>query len=213
LLRSEYGAVEADRAGEPTYPFFGSRCAHPVTEDGKIVEGGDEDQVAARQTEDEDAEDDGKLLSHLLVRDLTAHRLLGLRLALGEQPDVALIAVTHTPSAQTFYRAAEANCLDIRPASTALDSHADGIGIHRQAKPWRVGMPPGRRTCRATWPTCGASSPNWIEQRHSAVHAFCLADRQCGKAAFGSRSPASQAQDGYLDATGCDATPQSLPSV
>jgi hypothetical protein len=48
-------------------------------------------------------------------------------LPLGEQPDMALLAVTHALAAQTFYRAAEAHCLDIRPASVNLASHADGI--------------------------------------------------------------------------------------
>jgi len=101
--------------------------AYAVAEDGDIIEDGDEDRVSASEAEAEDAEEDGKPLSDLLIRDLTAHRTLGLRLALGEQPDIALIAVTHALAAQTFYRAAEAHCLDIRPASTYLASHADGI--------------------------------------------------------------------------------------
>lgn len=99
---------------------------YSVTEDGEIIEDGDEDRVPALETEEEDT-DDGKPLSDLLIRDLTAHRTLGLRLALGEQPDMALIAVTHALAAQTFYRAAEAHCLDIRPSSTYLGGHADGI--------------------------------------------------------------------------------------
>lgn len=107
--------VEAD-AGE----------GYTLTEDGEIIEDGDEDRVPALETEEEDA-DDGKPLSDLLIRDLTAHRTLGLRLALGEQPDMALIAVTHALAAQTFYRAAEAHCLDIRPTSAHLGGHADGI--------------------------------------------------------------------------------------
>jgi ParB family chromosome partitioning protein len=82
---------------------------YAVSEDGEIIEDGDEDRVSATETEDEEAEDDSKPLSDLLIRDLTAHRTLGLRLALGEQPDMALIAVTHALAAQTFYRAAEAS--------------------------------------------------------------------------------------------------------
>ncbi len=76
--------------------------------------------------EDEDA-DDHKPLSDILIRDLTAHRTLGLRLALSEHPDVAVVAVTHALSAQIFYRGADAHVLDIRPVSTVLASHADGI--------------------------------------------------------------------------------------
>ncbi|GAA3846382.1 ParB/RepB/Spo0J family partition protein [[Pseudomonas] carboxydohydrogena] len=68
----------------------------------------------------------GKPLSDLLVRDLTAYRTLGLRLALGEQPDVALIAVIQAMVAQTFYHQAT-SCLDIRLTSAALAAHAEGI--------------------------------------------------------------------------------------
>lgn len=88
-------------------------------------------------------------LSDALVRDLTAHRTLGLRVALGEQPDVALIAVTHALAAQTFYRAYdEGTCLEIRPTTTPLGGHADGIEDTAAAKAladrheaWAVQMP------------------------------------------------------------------------
>lgn len=107
-----------------------------VSDDGEIIEDGDEDGggAAAHDAEDEDAEDDGKPLSDLLIRDLTAHRTLGLRLALGEQPDLALIAVTHALAAQTFYRSGDAHCLDIRPISSPLGGHADGIEDTAAAK-------------------------------------------------------------------------------
>jgi ParB family chromosome partitioning protein len=85
--------------------------------------------------EDEDA-NDHKPLSDILIRDLTAHRTLGLRLALSEQPDVAIVAVTHALSAQIFYRGADAHVLDIRPASTLLASHADGIEDTKAGKAW-----------------------------------------------------------------------------
>jgi ParB family transcriptional regulator, chromosome partitioning protein len=102
-----------------------------VNGDGEIIGDGDDDEgenpISAPVADDEDAEEDGKPLSDLLIRDLTAHRTLGLRLALGEQPDMALIAVTHALASQTFYRGVDASCLEIRPTSSALASHADGI--------------------------------------------------------------------------------------
>ena len=97
-----------------------------VNGDGEIVEHDDAGNHVS-VLDPEDVEEDGKPLSDLLVRDLTAHRTLGLRLALGEQPEVALIAVTHTLTAQTFYRGADACCLEIRPTSAHLGGHADGI--------------------------------------------------------------------------------------
>ena len=77
-----------------------------------------------------------KPLSDILIRDLTAHRTLGLRLALNEQPEVAIVAVTHALSAQIFYRGADAHVLDIRPVSTVLASHADGIEDTKAGKAW-----------------------------------------------------------------------------
>ncbi|WP_246226040.1 ParB/RepB/Spo0J family partition protein [Chelativorans xinjiangense] len=123
-----------------------------VNADGEIIEDGDYDerdtQVSARDAEDEEPEDDGKPLSDLLIRDLTAHRTLGLRLALGEQPDMALIAVTHALAVQTFYRGVEAHCLEIRPTSAHLGGHADGIEDTAPAKlladrqaAWAADMP------------------------------------------------------------------------
>jgi ParB family transcriptional regulator, chromosome partitioning protein len=121
-----------------------------VNADGEIIEEGDNDgnPVSALDAEDEEAGDDGKPLSDLLVRDLTAHRTLGLRLALGEQPNMALIAVTHALAAQTFYRGVEATCLEIRPTSSSLAGHADGIEDTAPAKlladrqaSWAADMP------------------------------------------------------------------------
>jgi len=110
-----------------------------VNRDGEIMDDGDHDEdgnhVSALETEDEEAEEDGKPLSESLIRDLTAHRTLALRLALGEQPDMALIAVTHALAAQTFYRGGgDAHCLEIRPISASLGGHADGIEDTAAAK-------------------------------------------------------------------------------
>ena len=120
-----------DERPEPGDAAVGAR----VSEDGEIIaDGADENPASALDAEDEDAGDAGKPLSDLLVRDLTAHRTLGLRLALGEQPDMALLAVTHALAAQTFYRGADAHCLEIRPSSPHLSGHADGIEDTAPAK-------------------------------------------------------------------------------
>lgn len=100
--------------------------------DGNVDE--DDNPVSAQEAEDEDTSDAGKPLSDLLISDLTAHRTLGLRLALGEQPDMALLAVVHALAAQTFYRGGEASCLEIRLTSAYLASHADGIEDTAPAK-------------------------------------------------------------------------------
>lgn len=85
-----------------------------------------EDDEDVQEIEEED-EEPGKPISDSLTRDLSAHRTLALRVALGERPDLALIALTHTLTAQLFYSYAEAGCLEVRPTVTPLGSHADGI--------------------------------------------------------------------------------------
>ncbi len=146
FIRTEDEKPEPQEAEDGETVIDGVR----INGDGEIIEDGDEeeDSAAAQDAEDEDAEDDGKPLSDLLVRDLTAHRTLGLRLTLGEQPDMALIAVTHALAAQTFYRGVDAHCLDIRPVSSSLAGHADGIEDTAAAKAladrhagWAADMP------------------------------------------------------------------------
>ncbi|WP_119390747.1 ParB/RepB/Spo0J family partition protein [Taklimakanibacter lacteus] len=146
FIRTEDEKPEPQKAEDGETVIDGAR----VNGDGEIIEDGNEEDgsAAAHDAEDEDPEDDGKPLSDLLVRDLTAHRTLGLRLALGEQPDMALIAVTHALAAQTFYRGVDAHCLDIRPISSSLGGHADGIEDTAVAKAladrhagWATDMP------------------------------------------------------------------------
>ncbi|RJX69298.1 chromosome partitioning protein ParB [Tsuneonella suprasediminis] len=91
--------------------------------EAELAEEGDED---VQDIEDED-EEVGKQISEALTRDLSAHRTLALRVALGERPDMASIALTHTLTSQLFYNYAEAGCLEVRPTVTPLGSHADGI--------------------------------------------------------------------------------------
>jgi ParB family transcriptional regulator, chromosome partitioning protein len=89
--------------------------------------------------EEDDApeeEDDDWPLSDLLVRDLTAHRTLGLRLSLSEQPETAIMAVTHALAAQIFYFGANAQVVGIQPVKTDLAAHADGIEGTPAGKAW-----------------------------------------------------------------------------
>ena len=121
--RIERGFIRAeDEVPEPEEAKGGD-----ISEDGEIAgdEGNGED--AEPQPDEENTGEASRSLSDGLIRDLTAHRTLGLRLALGEQPDMALVAVAHALAAQTFYRSGEASCLEIRLTSASLASHADGI--------------------------------------------------------------------------------------
>lgn len=133
FIRAEDEAPEPEAAEDGETVIDGVR----VNGDGEIIENGDGDRsdVFEPHAEDEEAEEDGKPLSDALIRDLTAHRTMALRLVLGEQPDIALVAVVHALATQTFYRGGgEAHCLEIRPNSNYLAAHADGIEDTAAAK-------------------------------------------------------------------------------
>lgn len=97
---------------------------------GETVQGDDGDEVVAEE------EDEDRPLSDVLVRDLTAHRTLGLRLNLSEQPEIAIVAVTHALAAQIFYLGADAHVVGIQPVRTDLAAHADGIEDSPAGKAW-----------------------------------------------------------------------------
>ncbi|WP_296221550.1 ParB/RepB/Spo0J family partition protein, partial [uncultured Sphingomonas sp.] len=87
----------------------------------------DRETVEDVQEIEEEDEEPGRPISDSLTRDLSAHRTLALRATLAERPDMAVIALTHTLTAQLFYSYAEAGCLEVRSTVTPLGSHADGI--------------------------------------------------------------------------------------
>lgn len=67
-------------------------------------------------------------LSERLVADLTAHRTAALRHALGEQPQIALLALTHAVVLAAFYFGHDlGSCLSVRIGSEALAPYAPGI--------------------------------------------------------------------------------------
>lgn len=163
--------------------------------------------------DDEDTDPD-KPMSDAVVRDLTAHRTLGLRLALGERPDVALLAVTHALAAQTFYLYDEVTCLEIRSTATSLVGHADGIGETSAAKAfakrheaWAAQMP---EEAADLWAFVAALD----DDRRMGLFAHCAA-----RTAFAVRqrsdrkSGALAAADRLADAISLDMTAHWAPTV
>ncbi|MCP8883369.1 ParB N-terminal domain-containing protein [Devosia sp. XJ19-1] len=84
---------------------------------GEIGQGNEAASAAAAPgtIESTDAEDDNSLapISDKLLTELTAHRTLGLRYALGACPDVALLATLHALVLKAFYHHAPETCLDL----------------------------------------------------------------------------------------------------
>jgi ParB family chromosome partitioning protein len=85
----------------------------------------DEDPAEA---EDEPVGDPGAPLPARLVADLTAHRTAAMRQTLGDNPDLALVALTHALVCRVFVQyGAMPSCLDIRLTSLHLPGEGDGI--------------------------------------------------------------------------------------
>jgi ParB family chromosome partitioning protein len=122
-VRIERGFIRAEDE-KPSEPAITDGDAG-VSEDGEAITG---DASGAANGAEDDETDSEKPLSDLLVRDLTAHRTLGLRVVLGENPDVALIAVTHALAAQSFYDGYDVGtCLALKVESPSLGGQAEGI--------------------------------------------------------------------------------------
>ena len=109
---------------------------------------GDPSQPAVVEEDEGDAR---RPLPERLVTELTAHRTLGLRAALAEDPDVALVAVLHALALRTFYGSQAhdpASCLEVEAKSASLsqagsrlnDTTAAG-GLARLHEQWGSHLP------------------------------------------------------------------------
>ena len=86
---------------------------------------------ADAETEEEDAI---RPLSDRLVTELTAHRTLALRDALGQDFEAAFLAVLHVFALNAFYRYAADFCMEISVKSTAFSAQAPGLKDAAPAK-------------------------------------------------------------------------------
>ncbi|PZR43666.1 MAG: chromosome partitioning protein ParB, partial [Stutzerimonas stutzeri] len=115
-VRVERGFIRPeDEAAAFPQPEAEGDAVEPEPDDSEQ----DDDGAVIEPVEEED-EEPGKPISDSLTRDLSAHRTMALRVALAERPDLAVIALTHTLTAQTFYSYTEAGCLEVRPTMTPL---------------------------------------------------------------------------------------------
>ena len=76
----------------------------------------------------EPEEEDGiKPLPDRLLTELTAHRTLALRNAIGEQPEVAFLAALHALCLRLFYGYGLNSCLELDVKSVTLNAQAPGL--------------------------------------------------------------------------------------
>lgn len=95
----------------------------------------EEGMTATDPAAEEPEEDEGvRPLSDRLMTELTAHRTLGLREAVANDPDVAFLAALHVLCLKLFYRYGLDSCLEIEPKRVIFGSHAPGLADTPAAK-------------------------------------------------------------------------------
>ncbi len=89
---------------------------------------GGESLTADVETPIEPEEDEGmKPIPDRLMTELTAHRTLALRHAVGEHPDIAFLAALHALTLRVFYRYAQDSCLELDLKSVGFAAQAPGL--------------------------------------------------------------------------------------
>jgi ParB family chromosome partitioning protein len=126
-LRVERGYVRP----EDETPVESKQGGESEHDDPQAVEASAEDGHALKAEpvdSQEQEEDEGlKPLPDRLMTELTAHRTLALRHALGERPDVAFLAALHALCVKTFYRCAIDTCLELDVKSVGFAAQAPGL--------------------------------------------------------------------------------------
>ena len=89
--------------------------------DGQAVQAG---SGVATEPEEEDGI---KPLPDRLLTELTAHRTLALRYALGDRPEIAFLAALHALCLKLFYHYALDSCLDLDVKSVAFSAQSPGL--------------------------------------------------------------------------------------
>jgi ParB family chromosome partitioning protein len=88
----------------------------------------DDDRRSTAATREKEKNEGPSPLSEKLIAELTAHRTLALRDALGDAPDLALTALVHALAAATFFpHSGPVSCIKVTPHSQYLRGYAPGI--------------------------------------------------------------------------------------
>ncbi len=148
-LRIERGYVrpEDELPVEPELADDG--YADGVPGAGVTEAGGDEPDGPAIVTATEPEEDEGlRPIPDKLLTELTAHRTLALRHALGERADVAFLAALHALALGVFYTYRSDTCLELDLKSVQFGSQAPGLNdtaiaraFGERHQSWRSALP------------------------------------------------------------------------
>ena len=113
------------------------------------VESGGESAHGEPEPQAEPEEDEGmKPIPDRLLSELTAHRTLALRVALGEHRDVAFLAALHALCLRLFYLYGLDTCLDLDVKSVSFHAQAPGLNdtmlartLAQRHQDWQAKLP------------------------------------------------------------------------
>jgi len=128
---------------EPEMAAAGAMAARADLGDGLVV------AEPASASEPEPEEDEGlKPIPDRLITELTTHRTLALRYALGEQPEVAFLAALHALCLKAFYRYFAETCVELDLKSVGFSAQSSGLkdcalaaNFDRRHKAWVAALP------------------------------------------------------------------------
>lgn len=126
-LRIERGFVRPEDEA-PIEPDPGANDEHGELPEAGVAADAHPADGAAVVAEADSEEDEGpKPLSDRLTTELTTYWTLGLRHALGQQPEMAFLAVLHALCLKLFYRYGAESCLDIEAKSVVFTTQGPGL--------------------------------------------------------------------------------------
>lgn len=143
----QYNAEDIARAG--AFISLGHN-GEPRIERGFVRKEDDEDDAVTAESEAAQTAPNGAApLSERLMAELTAYRTAGLRNAVAQRPEVALLAIVHALVLSAFYTGDEASCMQVRLVHAPLATHAPGIdespagrAIIARHEAWERRLPP-----------------------------------------------------------------------
>ncbi|WP_234054032.1 MULTISPECIES: ParB/RepB/Spo0J family partition protein [unclassified Xanthobacter] len=151
-----------------------------AVENGGTCEAGapvnDGDPPACADAEAPEAEEDEGLspISDRLMTELTAHRTLGLRQALGEQPDVAFFAALHALTLKAFYHYGTDSCLELELKSVGFGAQAPGLNDSAAAEAIRTRHDAWAKALPKESADLWAALQNWDGHRQASLFAHVV---------------------------------------
>ena len=113
-----------------------------------LDDGGASDQAGGAPTPEPEEDEGLRPIPDRLLTELTAHRTLALRHALGERPDVAFLAALHALALGAFYSYRSDTCLELDLKSVQFGSQAPGLNdtalaraFDARHRSWRGALP------------------------------------------------------------------------